>query len=91
MHLSLLISSDSCYKQMHLESLTISLVIAQQTKLMTYGYDTWNLAYQSVCFKGTNVRQKTCEIFPVYCIFYSDFMCQTTVIFGITKDGSLVF
>ena len=41
-------------------------------------------------FKGTNGRQKTCEIFHVYCIFYSGFMCQTTVIFGITKDGSLV-
>ena len=41
-------------------------------------------------FKGTNGRQKTYEIFHVYCIFYSGFMCQTTVIFGITKDGSLV-
>ena len=38
--------------------------------------------------KGTNVRQKTYEIFHVYSIFYSAFMCQTTVIFGITKDGS---
>ena len=42
-------------------------------------------------FKGTNGRQKTYEIFHVYCIFYSGFRCQTTVIFGITKDGSLVF
>ena len=41
-------------------------------------------------FKGTNGRQKTYEICHVYCIFYSGFMCQTTVIFGITKDGSLV-
>ena len=41
-------------------------------------------------FKGTNCRQKTYEIFHLYCIFYSSFMCQTTVIFGITKDGSLV-
>ena len=40
--------------------------------------------------KGTNGRQKTSEIFHVYCIFYSGFRCQTTVIFGITKDGSLV-
>ena len=40
--------------------------------------------------KGTNGRQKTYEIFHVYCIFYSGFTCQTTVIFGITKDGSLV-
>ena len=40
--------------------------------------------------KGTNGRQTTYEIFHVYCIFYSGFMCQTTVIFGITKDGSLV-
>ena len=30
------------------------------------------------------------EIFHVYCIFYSGFMCQTTVIFGIMKDGSIV-
>ena len=41
------------------------------------------------CFKGTNGRQKTYEISHVYSIFYSGFMCQTTVIFGITKDGSL--
>ena len=40
--------------------------------------------------KGTNGRQKTYEIFHVYSIFYSGFMCQTTVNFGITKDGSLV-
>ena len=40
--------------------------------------------------KGTNGRQKTYEIFHVYCIFYSGFMCQTTVIFGTKKDGSLV-
>ena len=40
--------------------------------------------------KGTNGRQKTFEIIYVYCIFYSGFMCQTTAIFGITKDGSLV-
>ena len=40
-------------------------------------------------FKGTNGRRKTFEISHVYSIFYSGFMCQTTVIFGITKDGSL--
>ena len=40
-------------------------------------------------FKGTNGRQKTYEISHVYSIFYSGFMCQTTVIFGIRKDGSL--
>ena len=40
--------------------------------------------------KGTNGRQKTYEIFHVYCIFYSGFMCQTTVICGITKDGSFL-
>ena len=39
--------------------------------------------------KGTNGRQKTYEISHVYSIFYSDFICQTTVIFGITKDWSL--
>ena len=32
--------------------------------------------------KGTNGRQETYyEFFYVYCIFYSGFMCQTTVIF----------
>ena len=41
-------------------------------------------------FKGTNGRQKIYEIFHVKSIFYSGFMCQTTIIFGITKDGSLV-
>ena len=40
-------------------------------------------------FKGTNGRQKTYEVSHVYSIFYSGSMCQTTVIFGITKDGSL--
>ena len=40
--------------------------------------------------KGTNGRQKTYEIFHVYCIFYSGFMCPTTVSFGITKSGRLV-
>ena len=34
--------------------------------------------------KGTNGRQKTYEIFHVYCFFHSGFMCRTTVIFGIT-------
>ena len=47
-----------------------------------------NFSRQSV-IKGTNGRQKTYEIFHVCRIFYSGFMCQTTVIFGITKDGSL--
>ena len=49
------------------------------------------LLVNRVGVKGTNGRQKTYEIFHVYCIFYSGFMCQTTVIFGITKDGSLVY
>ena len=39
--------------------------------------------------KGTNGRQKNYEVSHVYSIFYSGFMRQTTVIFGITKDGSL--
>ena len=45
--------------------------------------------WSGIALKGTNGRQKTYEIFYVYCIFYSGFMCPTTVIFGITKDGSL--
>ena len=51
--------------------------------------DVWILVL-ILDIKGMNGRQKTYEIFHVYCIFYSGFMCQTTVIFGITKDGSLV-
>ena len=42
-----------------------------------------------IVLKGTNGRQKTYEVSPVYIFFYSGFMCQTTIIFGITKDGSL--
>ena len=49
----------------------------------------FTLGSKHLTFKGTNGRQKTYEIFHVYCIFYSGFMCQTTVIFGIMKDGSL--
>ena len=45
----------------------------------------FNITNQNVIFKGTNGRQKTYEISHVYSIFYSGFMCQTTVIFGITK------
>ena len=41
--------------------------------------------------KGTNGRQRTSEIFHVYCIVFSGFMCHTIVIFEIKKDGSLVF
>ena len=54
------------------------------------GHETVRLRWGIGRFKGMNGRQKTYEIFHVYCIFYSGFMCQTTVIFGITKDGSLV-
>ena len=50
----------------------------------------WCWCIANSCIKGTNGRQKTYEIFHVHCIFYSGFMCQTTVIFGITKDGSLI-
>ena len=46
--------------------------------------------FEHANIKGTNGRQKTYEIFHVYSIFYSGFMCQTTVFLGITKDGSLV-
>ena len=41
--------------------------------------------------KGMNGRKKTYEIFHVYCISYSGFMCQIpSLIFGMTKDRSLV-
>ena len=49
----------------------------------------YSLSIVTHTFKGTNGRQKTYEVSHVYSIFYSGFMCQTTVIFGITKDGSL--
>ena len=39
------------------------------------------ISINCIVLKGTNGRQKTYEIFHVYCIFYSGFMCQTTVIF----------
>ena len=66
----------------------INMILYKSTLSRLYRYVNHCL----FCFiKGTNGRQKTYEIFHVYCIFYSGFMCQTTVIFGITKDGSLVF
>ena len=56
-------------------------------------HEFWNqhaeIVFNFSVIKGTNGRQKTYEIFHVYCVFYSGFMCQSTVIFGITKDGSL--
>ena len=48
-----------------------------------------NISIDGCINKGTNSRQNTYEISHVYSIFYSGFMCQTTAIFGITKDGSL--
>ena len=61
----------------------------QSTRTLT-GTPTCNSHSSINCVKGTNGRQKTYEIFHVYCIFFSGFMCQTTVIFVTTKDGSLV-
>ena len=58
-------------------------------KLTLQHSNSLRLLYTLNWFKGTNGRQKTYEVFHVYCIFYSGFMSQTTVIFGITKDGSL--
>ena len=58
------------------------------TSFQYHMYTMWVSHVQH--FKGTNGRKKTYEIFNVYCIFYSGFMCQTIVIFGITKDESLV-
>ena len=53
-------------------------------------FSSWQMICNAGKLKGMNGRQKTYEIFHVYSIFYSGFMCQTTVIFGITRDGSLV-
>ena len=46
-------------------------------------------------YKGQRLRVRTVAkrheiFFHVYCIFHSGFMCQTTIIFGITNNGSLV-
>ena len=61
------------------------------TNMFQMGWNMgYNLSLQVARIKCTTGRQKTCEIFHVYYIFYSGFMCQTTVIIGITKDGSLV-
>ena len=57
---------------------------------MDYINDFFSYWNTFAIFKATNGRQKTCEIFHVYCIFYSGFMCKTTAVFGIAKDGSLV-
>ena len=66
------------------ESTWLDQIILYIFEQKTYHFSTKKI------LKGTNGRQKTYEIFHVYSIFYSGFMCQTTVIFGITKDGSLV-
>ena len=73
------------------------IAVFLKSKLVKSGKNYWiikfiediNSNFLRKWFKGTNGRQKIYEIFHVYCIFYSSFMCQTTVIFGITKDGSL--
>ena len=52
--------------------------------------DEWKKTKVTPILRVRTVAKKTYEIFHVYCIFYSGFICQTTVIFGITKDGSLV-
>ena len=69
----------------HLWSYTV-----QQTPLVNWILRYGQLKGYKNSIKGTNGRQTTYEIFHVYCIFYSFFTCQTTVIFGITKEGSLV-
>ena len=67
----------------------VTIILSLHVLLILFDF-VHNLISVYLIFKGTNGRQKTYEIFHVYCIFYSGFMCQTTVIFGITKDGSLV-
>ena len=57
--------------------------IATSKRFLLYHIDL------QLTLKGTNGRRKTYEISHVYSIFYFGFMCQTTVVFGITKDGSL--
>ena len=59
--------------------------------LRMFDLHLFSYAQKSIWVKGTNGRQKTYEIFHVYCIFYAGFICQTTVIFGITNEGSLAF
>ena len=75
--------------QEHVNTLRIDCLIQRLIGYIEYEKRN-SFPTQGVRIKGTNGRQKTYEIFHVYCVFYSGFMCQTTVIFGITKDGSLV-
>ena len=70
--------------------LTIAYSKIKKRNLVLINNVTYQRETHSTTLKGTNGRQKTYEIFHVYCIFYSGFMCQTTVMFGIMKDGSLV-
>ena len=78
-----------CVRLPNFDLLIISLSV-RQLFVVSYWFttDPYAVAFKRV--KGTNGRQKTYEIFHICCIFYSGFMCQTTVIFGITKDGNLV-
>ena len=62
----------------------------QAAEILMHAFAKLHFDNGNALLKGTNGRQKTYEIFHVYCVFYSGFMCQTTLIFGITKDGSLV-
>ena len=73
----------------------VNTIIYSDKGHVVYPLELWHNPFNStklniMRFKGTNGRQKTYEIFHVYCIFYSGFMCKTTAIFGITKDGSFV-
>ena len=92
-----LIQNMSSYKYRLFEVSTSSYFLFTSGKIIWINPGTIAIMLSIHCLlhshfhlKGTNGRQKTNEIFHVYCIFYSGFMCQTTVIFGITKDGSLV-
>ena len=92
---TILKESSNEYLKIYRESKSLSRVCLYEPgnllKVVCFLSD-WSGTVRPAClvqFKGTNGRQKTYVIFHVYCIFYSGFICQTTVIFGITKDGSL--
>ena len=80
-------------KSYHFVGNVIKYIIMMYIRMSTYCINLFTyIVATNVCLysllKGTNGNQKTYEIFLVYCIFYSGFLCQT-IIFGITKDGSL--
>ena len=84
---SLILPTTSCivYRALHCCSVTHSIV---NRTLHSLAMQSYAIIWE---FCAVTFAYETYEIVHVYCIFYSGFMFDTTVFFGITKDGSLVF